>query len=130
MPLKNHYDKNIDVVSQKSEPELTVEIFMNHISEDNIEEANKFIISDEEQSKHIDSTREVTPKFDQAAVFKERKLALKKIESNEITEDTAKVKAVVIQNNDSRISIITIFSLKKINDKWFIYDIDFQAGKN
>jgi len=64
MPLKNHYDKNIDVVSQKSEPELTVEIFMNHISEDNIEEANKFIISDEEQSKHIDSTREVTPKFD------------------------------------------------------------------
>lgn len=123
---------NTNSNSQKSEPELVVQKFMEYVSENKLKEANDLVKTEQEVSgtpqasqENPEKFREVPIKPDWAQVFKERNYSLYKIVSNDVSENEARVKALLNFNDKSSVKMGSIFSLKNVNGQWYIYDIDF-----
>lgn len=118
--------------SQNSEPALIVQKFMEYVSENKLKEANDLVKTKKEVSETSKSSQEIPKKFEEAAVkldwaqaFKDKNFSLEKIASNEVFEKDAKVKTLLRFDEESRVKIGSIFSLKNVNGQWYIYNIEF-----
>jgi hypothetical protein len=130
--LKSQPISNTNSNSQNSEPALIVQKFMAYVSENKLKEANDLVKTEQEVSGTTKSSQETPKKFEETAVkldwaqaFKERNYSLEKIVGNDVSENKAKVKALLNFNEKSRVKMGAVFSLKNVNGQWFIYDIEF-----
>ncbi|HEY0458624.1 MAG TPA: hypothetical protein VGC97_05680 [Pyrinomonadaceae bacterium] len=117
-------------VSQNSEPVLIVQKFIQYVSENKLNEANGLIKTPTEIPETGNQKKEAPVKLNWAEVFKERNYSLEKIVNTDISENEAKVKTILNYDTDPRVKIGADFTLKKNNNQWLIYDIDFIVDKS
>jgi hypothetical protein len=120
---------NKNDVSQNSEPTLIVQKFMKYVAENKLAEANSLTKTEQEVSGMTKQREELASKLDWAQVFKERDFTLEKIVSNDISGKSAKVKTLLSFGSKYDVNMEAIFSLKNLNDQWFIYDIEFVTDR-
>jgi hypothetical protein len=102
---------------------------MKYVAENKLAEANSLTKTEQEVSGMSKPREELAAKLDWAQVFKGRDFTLEKIVSNDISGKDAKVKTLLAFGSNNGINLETIFSLKNINDQWFIYDIEFVTDR-